>query len=39
MAAGVPALLTLPLCLYSIWVGGNALSGAIPKASLGSFKS
>jgi hypothetical protein len=35
MAVGVPALLTLPLWLYSIWVGGNALSGAIPKASLG----
>lgn len=34
-ALGVPALLTLPLWLYSVWVGGNALSGAIPKASLG----
>jgi hypothetical protein len=34
-ALGVPPLLTLPLWLYSIWVGGNALSGAIPKASLG----
>lgn len=33
--AGVPPWLTLPLWLYSIWVGGNALSGAIPKASLG----
>lgn len=32
---GVPPPLTLPLWLYSVWVGGNALSGAIPKASLG----
>jgi len=35
VALGVPHLLVLPLYLYSIWVGGNALSGAIPKASLG----
>lgn len=34
-ALGVPGLLTLPLWLYSVWVGGNALSGAIPRASLG----
>ncbi|WP_246327155.1 hypothetical protein [Burkholderia guangdongensis] len=34
-ALGVPALLVLPLWFYSIWVGGNALSGAMPKASLG----
>lgn len=34
-ALGVPGLLTLPLWLYSVWVGGIALSGAIPKASLG----
>lgn len=34
-ALGVPGLLTLPLWLYSVWVGGNALSGTIPKASLG----
>ncbi len=34
-ALGVPGLLTLPLWLYSVGVGGNALSGAIPKASLG----
>ena len=34
-ALGVPGLLTLPLWLYSVWVGANALSGAIPKASLG----
>lgn len=34
-AVGVPGLLTLPLWLYSVWVGANALSGAIPKASLG----
>jgi hypothetical protein len=35
VALGVPPLLTLPLYLYAIWVGGNALSGAMPKASLG----
>lgn len=35
VALGVPHLLTLPLYLYSLWVGGNALSNAIPKASLG----
>lgn len=34
-ALSVPPLLTLPLWLYSVWVGGNALSSAIPKASLG----
>ncbi|MCW8165630.1 hypothetical protein D8B23_10515 [Verminephrobacter aporrectodeae subsp. tuberculatae] len=34
-ALGVPPLLTLPLWLYSMWVAGNALAGAIPKASLG----
>lgn len=35
VALGVPSLLVLPLWLYSVWVGGNALSGAIPKAGLG----
>ncbi len=35
VALGIPPLFTLPLWLYSVWVGGNALSGAIPKASLG----
>lgn len=35
IALGVPPLLTMPLWLYSVWVGANALSGAIPKASLG----
>lgn len=35
VALGVPALLVLPLWLYSVWVGANALSGAIPRASLG----
>ncbi|MCL5968176.1 MAG: hypothetical protein M1359_02665 [Betaproteobacteria bacterium] len=35
VAVGVPYLLTLPLWLYAVWVGANALSGAIPKASLG----
>lgn len=34
VALGVPPLLTLPLWLYSVLVGANALSGAIPKASL-----
>ncbi len=33
VAMGVPGLLTFPLWLYSLWVGGNALSGAAPKAS------
>ncbi len=33
-ALGVPPLFTLPLWLYSVWVGANALSGAIPRASL-----
>jgi len=35
IALGVPHLITLPLWLYAVWVGGNALSGAIPRASLG----
>jgi hypothetical protein len=35
IAIGVPSLFVLPLWVYSIWVGGNALSEAIPKASLG----
>ena len=35
VALGVPMLLTLPLWLYSVWVNANALSGAIPNASLG----
>lgn len=34
-AMGVPLLLTLLLWLYSVWVGANALSSAIPKPSLG----
>ncbi|MCX7672262.1 MAG: hypothetical protein N2Z63_01490 [Thiobacillaceae bacterium] len=33
-ALGVPALLTVPLWLYSVWVTGNALAGAIPRVSL-----
>lgn len=33
-ALGVPSMWTLPLWLYSVWVGANALSGAIPQASL-----
>lgn len=32
---GVPMILMLPVYLYSVWVAGNALSGAIPKATLG----
>lgn len=35
VALGVPSLFTLPLWLYSVWVGANALAGAIPKAGLG----
>lgn len=34
-ALGIPPLFTFPLWLYSVWVGANALSGAIPKARLG----
>lgn len=34
-ALGVPLLLIFPLWLYSIWVGANAISSAIPRASLG----
>ncbi len=34
-ALGMPSLPILLLGLYSVWVGGNALSSAIPKASLG----
>ena len=32
---GVSFPLIVPLWLYSIWVAGNALSGAVPKVSLG----
>lgn len=32
---GGPMILQLPVLLFSFWVTGNALSGAIPKASLG----
>jgi hypothetical protein len=34
IALGVPMLFTLPVWLYSLWVGGHALSSVIPKASL-----
>lgn len=34
-ALGVPGLVVMPLWFYSVWVGGNALNGAIPNASLG----
>ena len=32
---GAPGFIVMPLSIYTIWVAGNALSGAIPKASLG----
>ena len=32
---GVPDSLVTPVWFYSIWVGANAMSGAIPKSSLG----
>lgn len=35
VALGLPALLTLPLWLYSVWIGAVALSGGIPRASRG----
>ena len=34
IALGVPLAYTVPIWVYSIWVGGKALSGAIPGASL-----
>lgn len=34
-AMGVWPLLTLPLWLYAVWVGAQAIENAIPKASLG----
>lgn len=34
-ALGVWPLFTLPLWLYAIWVGAQAMESAIPKASLG----
>ena len=34
IALGVPLAYTVPIWLYSIWVGGKALSGAVPGASL-----
>lgn len=35
IALGIPTLLTLPLWLYAVWVGAQAMAGAIPKASPG----
>lgn len=32
---GVPEMLVTPVWIYSLWVSANAMSGAIPKASLG----
>lgn len=32
---GVPVLMVSVLWLYSVWVAGNALEGAMPKVSLG----
>lgn len=34
VAAGMPLMLVWPLWFYSAWIVGNALSGAMPKASL-----
>ena len=33
--SGAQPYIVTPLWIYSLWVAGNALSGAIPKASLG----
>ena len=35
IALDIPTLLTLPLWLYAVWVGAQAMAGAIPKASPG----
>jgi len=35
MAAGVPQIYLAPLWIYSLWVGINAIRGAIPKAGFG----
>ncbi|MBK9348289.1 MAG: hypothetical protein IPN06_18745 [Burkholderiales bacterium] len=35
VALGVPLLWTLPLWLYSVFVGAKALSAGVPKASVG----
>lgn len=34
-ALGIPPLLTLPLWLYSIWVGAQAMESAMPRVTLG----
>ena len=34
-ALGVPGTLLVPILIYAIWVNANAMSGAVPKATLG----
>lgn len=34
MVLGVPPWLTLPLWLYAVWIGGNAISGAMPTVNM-----
>lgn len=34
-ALGIPPLLTLPLWLYSVWVGAQAMESAMPRVTLG----
>lgn len=34
-AMGLSEFIVMPVWLYSLWVNGNAISGAIPRASLG----
>ena len=34
-ALGVPGTLLVPIEIYAIWVNANAMSGAVPKATLG----
>ena len=34
-ALGVAGVLLVPILIYAIWVNANAMSGAVPKATLG----
>ena len=34
-ALGVAGTLLVPILIYAIWVNANAMSGAVPKATLG----
>ena len=34
-ALDVPGILLVPIGIYAIWVNANAMSGAVPKATLG----